>query len=249
MERPNYGNWVSTKLLYIPGAVSGLFLALSFVFPIAIVGAMFFFLPFAYFAYARHKFSSNGGNIQSQVQDLVLEHLDWNGASNVLDIGCGNGPLSIKMAKRRPDARVIGIDYWGGLWEYSKEVCERNAEIAGVAGRVTFQRASASSLPFEDEFFDAAVSNFVFHEVKDTWDKRGVIKEALRVVKREGRFAFQDLFLLKSVYGEIDDLIETIKSWGIEEVEFVDTSNSDFIPGALKSPMMLGRIGIIHGKK
>jgi ubiquinone/menaquinone biosynthesis C-methylase UbiE len=38
-------------------------------------------------------------------------------------------------------------------------------------------------LPFADEHFDAVVSNFVFHEVKDVKDKRAVIKEALRVLK------------------------------------------------------------------
>lgn len=114
---------------------------------------------------------------------------------------------------------------------------------------MTFQRASASALPFQDGFFDAAVSNFVFHEVKDVPDKKLVVREALRVVKKGGRFAFQDLFLLQSVYGEIGALLEAIRDWGVEEVAFVDTSNSDFIPQALKLPMMLGRIGIIYGKK
>ncbi len=39
------------------------------------------------------------------------------------------------------------------------------------------------------------------------------------------------------------------RSWGIEEVEFVDTSKSEFIPKLLKLPFMVGRIGILHGKK
>ncbi len=115
VKRPDYGNWVSTKLLYVPGAMSGLFLALSLAFPISIVGAVLFFLPFVYFAYARYKFSSNGGSIQSQVRNLVLDHLAWNSKGTVLDIGCGNGPLAIEAASRYPDAQVVGIDYWGGL--------------------------------------------------------------------------------------------------------------------------------------
>ena len=67
------------------------------------------------------------------------------------------------MAKRFPAARVPGIDYWAGKWEYSRAVCERNATIEGVADRVNFQKASASALPFEAGSFDAAVSNLVFH--------------------------------------------------------------------------------------
>jgi len=55
--------------------------------------------------------------------------------------------------------------------------------------------------------------------------------------------------LWKRLYGEIDDLLETIESWGIERVEFVDTSVLDFIPKALKLPFMMGTIGILHGRK
>ena len=233
-RRPNYGNWVSTKLIYIPGVASFLTFGLSVVLPALIVLAVVFFLIAVYFAYARYLFSSTGGDIQAKLQELVLAHLDWNGQGMALDIGCGNAPLTIKLAHKYAEAQITGIDYWGGMWEYSKGVCEQNAEIEGVAGRVIFQKASASALPFGDEYFDAAISNLVFHEVSDTKDKKEVIREALRVVKKGGRFAFQDLFLVKRVYGETDELLRTIKSWGITKVEFVKTYDSSFIPRALK---------------
>nr|WP_231551485.1 class I SAM-dependent methyltransferase [Methanobacterium sp. SMA-27] len=114
---------------------------------------------------------------------------------------------------------------------------------------MTFQKATASDLPFENNYFDAAVSNLVFHEVQDTKDKRDVIKEALRVVKKGGTFAFQDLFHEKRIYGDIEDLLETIRNWGVESVEFSSTKDSKFIPKALKLPFMVGTIGIIYGKK
>ncbi len=249
LDKPDYGNWVSAKLIYVPAAISLVFLVLSFIFPVLVIGAVVFLLPFVYFVYARYRFSSQGGNIQSQIQDLVLNRLDWNGDGKALDVGCGNGALTIRMAKKYPNAQVTGIDYWSGVWEYSKGICERNAKIEDVAERVNFQRASASTLPFEDEFFDAAVSNLVFHEVSDARNKRDVIKEALRVVKKKGTFAFQDLFLWKRVYGELDDLLETIRSWGIDSIEFVNTSDSHFIPKALKLPFMVGTIGILYGQK
>ena len=53
---------------------------------------------------------------------------------------------------------------------------------------MTFQKASASKLPFADESFDVVVSNLTFHEVKDVKDKREVVREALRVVKKGGIF-------------------------------------------------------------
>jgi SAM-dependent methyltransferase len=245
----NYGNWVSTKLIYSPAVLGILFLGLSFLHLAFLIGAMPFLAALVYFAYARHAFSPRGGNIQAKLWELVLDHLDWDGKGQALDIGCGNGPLTIALAQHYPDGHVTGIDTWVQAWDYSKAVCERNAEAAGVAERTDFQKASASALPFDDGFFDAAVSNFVFHDVSDTMDKRALVREALRVVKKGGRFAFQDLFAVKVMYGELDDLLQTIKDWGIAEVAFVDTSASDFIPAALKLPFMLGKISIIYGTK
>jgi len=104
------------------------------------------------------------------------------------------GALTIKVASKFPSARVTGIDFWGERWEYSKSACKANAKAEGVGDRIVFQKTSASKLPFDNEFFDAAVSNLCFHEVADAKDKREVIREALRVVKKSGKFAFQDLF-------------------------------------------------------
>ena len=249
-EKIDYGNWVSTRLVFAPGVLSLLFGGFSFLLPALGVVAVIFFLSFLYFAYARYLFSPRGGNIQSRIQDLLLDRtMGWDGVGKVLDIGCGNGPLTIRIAKRYPQAEAIGIDYWGTAWEYSKSVCDRNAAIEGVAKRVAFERASASSLPFDDEAFDVVVSNLVFHEVRDVRDKSELIKEALRVVEKGGWFVFQDLFLWKQVYGEVDDLLEKIRGWGIETVELVDTSDSDFIPKVLKLPFMLGTVGILYGRK
>jgi SAM-dependent methyltransferase len=250
VETPVYGNWVSTKLVLVPGVLGLLFGGLALLVPVLAAFAAIFLLCSLYFAYARYLFSTRGGDIQARIQDLVLDRMaDWDGVGKVLDIGCGNGPLTIQIATRYPQAEATGIDYWGQAWEYSKGVCDRNAEIEGVAERVVFERASASSLPFDDGAFEVVVSNLVFHEVRDVKDKEELIREALRVVSQGGWFVFQDLFLWKQVYGEVDDLIERIRSWGIREVEFVNTSDSEFIPAALRLPFMLGTVGILYGRK
>jgi SAM-dependent methyltransferase len=210
---------------------------------------VFFLGITGYFAYARYLFSPQGKNVQAQVHDLLLSHFDWDGEGHMVDIGCGNGAVSIKLAKKYPEATIVGVDYWGGNWQYSQSVCEQNARIEGVGQRITFQKLSASKLPFPDGYFDAAVSNLTFHEVADAKDKREVIREALRVVRPGGRFTFQDLFLIEREFGRMDDLLYTIRSWGISRVEFVETRNAPFIPPALKLPFMVGTIGIISGEK
>jgi SAM-dependent methyltransferase len=247
--KPEYSNWVPKRMIYLSAFLGFMFSGLALVLWVFAVPAGLFFLVAAYFIYARHKFSLQGGKVQNDVWTLVLSNLDWNGEGKALDIGCGNGALTVKLAKKHPKALVTGVDYWGKRWEYSESMCKRNAGIEGVSERVKFQKATAVALPFDDDYFDAAVSNFVFHEVSDAKDKREVIREALRVVKKGGKFSFQDTFLIKQIYGETDDLVKTIESWGITEVEFVQTRDAEFIPQALKLPFMLGTMGIIKGEK
>jgi SAM-dependent methyltransferase len=246
---PVYGNWVSAGLIRTVGAVAVILIGLSFLIPIVVVAAAPAALALAYFVYARYRFSPRGGDIQGRIQGLLLDGFKWDGQGQALDIGCGNGPLTIALAKKFPEARITGLDYWGRAWEYSKGVCERNAALEGVGERVVFQQGSASALPFADESFDAVISNLTFHEVRDIKDKRLAVKEALRVVRPGGCFAFQDLFLWKMVYGPMDDLVALVRSWGIEEVELIDTSDSAFIPRPLRLPFMVGTIGILRGRK
>lgn len=249
IEKPDYGNWTPKLMIYVPLTIALLFLASSLIWSFLLMPAAFFVLVAAFIFYVRFKLSPKAGNVQESIWNLVIEHLDWNGEGRALDIGCGNGALAIKLARKHRTAQILGIDYWGKRWDYSMSVCERNAAIEGVRDRVSFQRSSAASLPFGDGYFDAAVSNFVFHEVADVKDKRDVIREALRVLKKGGRFAFHDEFLIKKMYGDPDALITTIKSWGIAKVEFIQTRDLPLIPRLLKAPFILGTMAMIRGEK
>ena len=248
-ENPDYGNWVPKRIIYLPLVIGLTFLASSVMSFFLLIPAAFFILVAAYLSYVRFKLSSREGHVQESLWGIVIEHLDWNGEGKALDIGCGNGALTVKLAQKHGKAEVVGIDYWGKKWEYSINVCERNAVVEGVHDRVTFQKGSAASLPFEDGYFDAAVSNFVFHEVGGVSDKRDVIREALRILKKGGKFAFQDEFLIKKMYGDPEELLALIKSWGTANVEFIYTRNLPFIPRLLKTPFILGTVGLIRGEK
>lgn len=260
--KPDYGNWVSNKriaktfvaaavfaaaaaalcLLWqgAPAVVSAALLAL--VAALALVSAF-------YFIHAQKLFSDSGGGIQQKIFDMLTGRINWNGKGEALDIGCGSGALAIMLAKKYPEARITGCDYWVGSWGYGEKQCINNAELEGVAERVKFVKASASSLPFADGAFDLAVSNFVFHEVKDSADKLESLREALRVVKKGGVFAFQDLFGLKAYFGSTDELLARIRNWGIADVRYEDTSKAEFIPRSLKLPFMMGTMGLICGIK
>lgn len=260
LTNPMYGNWISRRMLrtlmLLILLVSGIetvllafrlgwtllniFLALILIILLVCL---------VYFYRARWWFSVTGGNIQNKILDLLISQIEWDGNGMVLDIGCGSGALAIKVAKKYPKANIVGIDNWGSKWDYSKRQCEDNAQAEGVHGRISFQQASASELPFPDETFDLVVSNLTFHEVVDSKSRLAVLKEALRVVKQGGKFVFQDLFLIKQLYGTPDQLIEAMVAMGIGKARFVNTSQSSWIPKVLRLPFMVGTLGLIHGEK
>ena len=259
-KKPDYGNWVSTglieKFLFIfllfgaADAILWIFVpGLTAVKIILAVLAAAALASIVYFFRARRHLSESGGRVQDKILELLMAQIDWDGNGKALDIGCGSAALVVKLAKKYGNARITGVDYWGSSWGYSKKLCEENCSIEGVASNTDFIHAGASRLPFGDGIYDLAVSNLTFHEVKDTINKYDIVKEALRVVKKGGRFVFQDLFLLHSYYGDMDKLMEALRRDGIEKVEFIDTSKSSFIPNMLRLPFMVGSIGILHGTK
>lgn len=256
MEQKNLDkNWVSKGMLLIMGASCVLLNTLAVVFSsitmlAAILGilGLIMLLMFICFAYARYKMSPSGGDVQGRISAMLLQKLPSPVTGRLLDVGCGSGILSVQTAIENPEVRVDGIDYWGGVWGYSKAKCENLAGENNVSDRITFTKGSASALPFAGETFDCVISNMVFHEVADAKDKREVIKEALRTLKVGGTFAFQDLFKNKKLYGDTEDLVEYVKNLGME-VQFEETGKAAFVPALLSNPMFFGSAAILWGKK
>ena len=220
-EKTNYGNWVPEKALYM------LFGGAIILGVIAAIAQAAFHKP---------------------VIAIIAGVL---GVLILLDIGCGAAALTVRCAKTFPKAQITAMDYWGVEWSYAKEQCEKNARIEGVADRISFQKGDAAKLDFADETFDAAVSNFVFHEVRTAKDKRDVVKEALRVVKKGGVFSFQDMFSQKALYGDMELFVRELKAEGISEVHYIGNlaKKLDFIPGFVTAPWMISGMGIIYRRK
>jgi SAM-dependent methyltransferase len=252
-KRANYGNWVpqGITLVFLIAAVilfiPALFLSIPALKGVLFAGAALCLLFFLYLMYAAYLLARDDGRLQRQFRGLVVDRLPWSGQGEALDIGTGNGALAIALAKRHAAARVIGVDLWGKPWTYSKASCDENAVLEGVGDRASFTPASAEDLPFDDGHFDAVVSNFVFHAVR-TDDRLGLVREALRVLKVGGHFAFQDLFN-DQFYAAPGRLVDELESWGLHDVRFVASNEVIQVPLALRPKHMTGGAGVLYGTK
>lgn len=88
----------------------------------------------------------------------VDAHVRWSSATSVLDVGCGEGIGTVRMAGVLPEARVVGLDVAdpGLLAEWEKRA---HPKIEFVAG-------SAYDLPFEDDSFDLVSAIEVFEHLE-----------------------------------------------------------------------------------
>jgi len=260
MEKPAYGNWFPLKLIKLIYAITavvilGLISCLLFHAPVwltilAAVASVICLIVSVYWQMFRNQFDFEKGGLMGRIHQYVVDYLDWDGKGKLLDVGCGSGALTIRLAKRFQQGSFIGMDYWGFEWDYSQKLCQQNAAIEGVENRCTFVHGDARKLDFADESMDAVVSNFVFHEVKSEPDKRLLVKESLRVLKPGGAFAFHDLFEQKSIYGDIQTLIEELRQSGISEVNYIArTQDRISMPAYMKLPWGLTGLGLIYGKK
>jgi ubiquinone/menaquinone biosynthesis C-methylase UbiE len=96
----------------------------------------------------------------------------------VLDVGCGPGFWARHLSRLGAD--YVGID----ISPRSATLARRSLELHGLRGRI--EVGNAESLPFDDESFDAVISEGVIHHTPDTM---ACIGEIHRVLKNGGRAA------------------------------------------------------------
>ena len=104
-----------------------------------------------------YAFSTRVGKFR--VWARILTELELHGDEDLLDLGCGRGAVLLAAAELLPKGRAVGVDIWrADQTGNSPEATRRNAELEGVAERVTLHSGDITSLPFEDQSFDVIVS-------------------------------------------------------------------------------------------
>jgi trans-aconitate methyltransferase len=111
------------------------------------------------------------GAFVHQLAGGVVEWLEPQSGEKILDLGCGDGQLTARLAAT--GAVVIGVD--------------ASAEMVAAARShgIAADHASAERLPYADANFDAVFSNAALHWVRD---QDAMMTEVHRVLRHGGRF-------------------------------------------------------------
>ena len=108
----------------------------------------------------------------------VLELIDARPGMRILDLACGPGNLTRRLAARvAPDGEVVGVDLAPGMIEIARSQSPTNAR---------FELMDIEELRFEDASFDAAACG---HGLQFAPHLDRALAEARRVVRRTSVFA------------------------------------------------------------
>jgi SAM-dependent methyltransferase len=106
----------------------------------------------------------------------VLEKMRLAPTDNVLDLGCGAGWLSRRLAKLVPEGRVVGMDISDEMIRHARRASVDFDNLMFVAGEV-------AQIPWQPHFFSHAISV----ESSYYWpDPAAGIKDIFRVVQDGG---------------------------------------------------------------
>ena len=116
----------------------------------------------------------------------------------ILDLATGTADLAIALAKRNPQAHIIGMDISKKMLEIGKEKVKRQH----LENQIELRLGDASSLPIEDAYFDAVTVAFGVRNFEDL--SKG-LSEIARVTKSGGRicileFSMPERLPIKQLY-------------------------------------------------
>lgn len=150
---------------------------------------------------------------------------------NVLDLCTGTATNAIAIAKKNPNAKIVGVDLSKDMLVVAREKVNKES-----LANVRLYRMDATQMNFKDESFDKVLLSLVLHETDEELAKK-IIKEAMRVMKPDGELVVtewerSDNFIKKILFIPIEilepkpyktfvtkDHKKYFKEFGLEQVE------------------------------
>lgn len=107
----------------------------------------------------------------------LIAELGLDGSERVLDLGCGDGALSARIAELVPNGEVVGIDASPGMIEAAR---------ANLRPNLSFELMDIDALAFSERF-DVVYSNATLHWVTD---HRRLYRNVSSILNCGGRIRF-----------------------------------------------------------
>lgn len=134
--------------------------------------------------------------------DKLCRSLNLSSGSNVIDIACGKGTTAVFIAEKY-GCKVTAIDIDKELIDEAEFLTKKR----GLEKRITCHVGDALKLPFNENEFDAAVSQAMLVLVDD---KIKAIREAKRVIKKGGKAGWLELTWKKEITKDFIDKVSTV---------------------------------------
>ncbi|MGI6002126.1 MAG: ubiquinone/menaquinone biosynthesis methyltransferase [Lachnospiraceae bacterium] len=124
--------------------------------------------------------------LQDSWKKMLIDRIakDIPRGENVLDVCCGTGDVTWKIASRRHDLKVTGLDFSPAMLDVARRRRSRR--------NIRFTQGNAMKLPYPDNSFGAACISF---GLRNTADYGRVLSEMRRVVKPGGYIYCLDSFV------------------------------------------------------
>jgi len=121
------------------------------------------------------------------LRKMIISELKKYSPEGVLvDVGCGPGYLTAKIAKSFPSLSIIGVD----ISEEMEQKVKKNIKRVGIGEKFSFRRGDIQNLPFENDSLNFIVSTLSLHH----WSEpKQAISEINRVLKPQGQLLIFDL--------------------------------------------------------
>jgi trans-aconitate methyltransferase len=109
--------------------------------------------------------------------ERLISSLTLRGVESILDLGCGDGTITSRLAARVPQGSVLGIDASSGMIAAARPLEKQN---------LRFALQDIDSMDFEGEF-DLVFSNAALHWLHD---HRRLLTACRRALREKGRIRF-----------------------------------------------------------
>ena len=119
-------------------------------------------------AYAQADFRATDQALVDRLVELFGESLGDGPGPRLVDLGCGPGNISFRLAERFPQTSVLGLDGAAAMLEVAQqELAQRVLGCPGLADRLRFAQVllGPETLPYGG--FTAVVSNSLLHHLHD----------------------------------------------------------------------------------